>query len=501
MGPYVVRRSLAQRGDPTELYIAHDDQLARDVVLKIVPAEARARILREARALAAVDHHGIVRVHAIGEYGDDAFIAMEHVRGNDLAEVVQTRGPVHAARALRWFGAAAEALAAAHGAGIVHRALKPQNIIAIDRDRVKVVDFAMARRKSDEQPNDLRSMAYRSPEQLEHGFADEKSDIWALGCILYELTVGAPPFMGSSPEDLTASILKTEPAYPPQLAPAVRDLVTICLRKSSFARIGSMRELAVMAREGSAATPDYHTDPPPRVSLRPSAIVRPSASIRPSASMRPSSPSMRPSSPPSVREVVRGRMKGAAIRAAQAWFARTYGASISRALYERASPELRAIVRLDEPGFGIIPSGWYDAQTIGELLTVLQEVVSPNDPDDFYEKLGAAVSRDNVEGIYRSLFRLVTTPESLLANVQRVWRTYFDDGTLVARVPKPGELSLSLTAWSGHHPRLCRVVGFGLQHLLREVGWNGLVLERTACIAEDRDATSCELEGVYLPSA
>jgi serine/threonine-protein kinase len=485
-----VRRSLAQRGEPTDLYIAHDDQLARDVVLKIVPAEARGRILREARALAAVDHHGIVRVHAIGEHGDDAFIAMEHVRGNDLAEVVQTRGQVHPARALRWFGAAAEALAAAHGAGVVHRGLKPQNIIAIDRDRVKVVDFAMARRKSDEQPGDLRSMAYRAPEQLEHGFADEKSDIWALGCILYELAVGTPPFAGSSQDDLTASILKTEPVYPPQLAAAVRDLVTMCLRKSSFARIGSMRELAVMAREGSETTPDYHTDPPPRVSVRPSPSNRPSANVRPSAS-----------SPPPAREVLRGRMKGAAIRAAQVWFARTYGAGVSRALYERASPELRAIVRLDEPGFGIIPSGWYDAQAIGELLALLQEVTSPHDPDAFYEKLGAAVSRDNVEGIYRSLFRLVTTPESLLANVQRVWRTYFDDGTLVARLPKPGQLDLSLTAWSGHHPRLCRAVGFGLQHLLREVGWNGLVLERTSCISVDRDATACEFEGVYLPSA
>jgi predicted Ser/Thr protein kinase len=487
VGPYVVRRSLAQRGEPTDLYVAHDAQLARDVVLKIVPAEARVRILREARALAAVDHHGIVRVHAIGEYGDDAFIAMEYVRGNDLAEIVQSRGQVHPARALRWFGAAADALAAAHGAGVVHRGLKPQNIIAIDRDRVKVIDFAMARRKSDEHAGGSlshASMAYRSPEQLEHGFADEKSDIWALGCILFELTVGTAPFAGASTEELTAAIRETEPSFPLPLVDSVRDIVSLCLRKSSFARVGSMRELATMARESYAATPDHPTDPPPRVSVRPSVSV--------SASTPP---------PPPARELVRGRMKGAAIRAAQVWFARTYGAGVSRTLYTRASPELRAIVRLDEPGFGIIPSGWYDAHAIGELLGLLQEIASPRDADAFYEKMGAAVSRDNVEGIYRSLFRLVTTPDSLLSNVQRVWRTYFDDGTLVARLPRPGELELSLTAWSGHHPRLCRAVGFGLQHLLREVGWHGLVLERTACISDSRDATSCEFEGVYLPPA
>jgi len=529
----------------------------------------RARMLREARTLAAVDHAGIVRIYGAGEHEGKPWIAMELVRGTDLKRLLAERGPVPPPRALRWMLQATEALAAAHDVGVVHRDLKPSNLLLTHDDRIKVVDFGVAKRRMDpagsgdvltSQGEVLGTPAYLSPEQLEHGLADERSDVWGLGCVLFELCTGAPPFGRSSSAATTAAILRDEPIFSHAMAGAVVDVITACLRKSSFARVASMRELGALVKDAleqayapqtaSTRPSDKHSAASERASahervstheklstherlsthdrasrgapvrqsvapLPPSAAPLPSASPprasdappplsgrpplqRPSTGPRP----IRTSAPPPAQSsgpvrVTRGRMKGTAVRSGMLWFAERYGVETIARLWERSSAELRAIVRLDDPSFGIVASGWYDTRVVGELLAQLEESIGADDPDAWANALAEAIAKDNVGGVYRSLFRLITTPAMLEANAQRVWRTYCDEGILVASAPRAGELHLEIRHWTHHHGHTCRVVGFAVQHVLRAIGYEALVIERTQCVAEGD--TVCAFDGMYLP--
>ncbi|HEX3343427.1 MAG TPA: serine/threonine-protein kinase, partial [Polyangiaceae bacterium] len=190
MGPYVVERLLAE-GGMSVLYLARDES-GETLVLKMVPPElgtsmTRARLTREARALAAVDHPGIVRVLGTGEHEGVPFIAMDYVRGTDLKRVLAERGAMPVEVALRYAIQAAEALVAAHDAGVIHRDLKPSNLLLTPEGRIVLVDFGIAKRRTDTRDGDvltsarevLGTPAYLSPEQLEHGLADERSDVWA----------------------------------------------------------------------------------------------------------------------------------------------------------------------------------------------------------------------------------------------------------------------------------------------------------------------------------
>ncbi len=588
IGPYVVERKLAH-GGMSVLFLAHDTQLDRPVALKMLAEEVathatRARMLREARTLAAVDHPGIVRIYGAGEHEGKPWIAMELVRGTDLKRLLGERGIVTPARALRWVHQAADALAAAHDVGVVHRDLKPSNLLLTHDDRIKVVDFGVAKRRMDpsgsgdiltSQGEVLGTPAYLSPEQLEHGLADERSDVWGLGCVLYELCSGAPPFGRTNSAATTAAILRDEPAFPPNLTSAVIDVIQACLRKNSFGRVASMRELGALVRDAldqshppssapgpaerqsgsersrgssvrpSAAPPARPSESPPRASdtTRPPMSSAERASRSPSTAARrtatssralrsstiaPALPAerhslrpetMHPSERHSVREgagregaareaspregasgavrVSRGRMKGTAVRTGLLWFAERYGTDTVHPLWERASSDLKAVVRLDDPSFGIVASGWYDTRLVGELLGMLELAAGTDEGDDWANEVAEAIAKDNVGGVYRSLFRLITTPAMLEANAQRVWRTYCDEGILVANAPRAGEVQLEIRYWTHHHAYACRVVGYAIQHVLRAVGYEALVIERTACVS-DGDA-SCAFEGMYLP--
>jgi len=188
-----------------------------------------------------------------------------------------------------------------------------------------------------------------------------------------------------------------------------------------------------------------------------------------------------------------------AIRTGLLWFAQKYGADVIARVAEAAPPEVQALVRMDDPGFGIVASGWYDGERIGDLLLRLEAAVGiddPNESDAYNNALAAAIAKDNVSGVYRSLFRLITTPPMLEANVQRVWRTYVDEGVLTATSPRKGELRFEVRNWTHHHAELCRVVGYIMQHVLRAVGYEALVVERTQCVAQG-DAI-CAFDGMYL---
>jgi hypothetical protein len=200
---------------------------------------------------------------------------------------------------------------------------------------------------------------------------------------------------------------------------------------------------------------------------------------------------------PSVPPGRPGRVKGTAIRAGLTWYASTYGAQALQRIYDGATPELRGMLNMSDPAFGIIASGWYDAASIGEILESMEKVADPDDSEAYVNALTAAIAKDNVNGIYRSLFKLISAPSMLEAHAQRVWGTYVDEGTFVAKIPTPGTLEVSIRGWTNHHATLCRTVGFMIQNVLRAIGYTALVVERTSCVGEGDGL--CAFEGLFLP--
>jgi eukaryotic-like serine/threonine-protein kinase len=251
-------------GGMGEVYRAHDPQLQRDVAIKILPAtsltdpHSRARLLREARAAAALNHSAICTIHEVGEADGQVYIAMELVDGAPLDVVARGRHRVGADAVVQYGRQIADALAHAHGRHIVHRDLKSANVVVTSDGRIKVLDFGLAKRMADaamaetaatpptltEAGTVVGTPAYMAPEQLRGESADARSDIWSLGVVLYEVAAGARPFGGPSTFALTAQILHDAPAPLPASVPAgLRMLIDRCLEKSPDRRYQTAAEL------------------------------------------------------------------------------------------------------------------------------------------------------------------------------------------------------------------------------------------------------------------
>jgi hypothetical protein len=193
--------------------------------------------------------------------------------------------------------------------------------------------------------------------------------------------------------------------------------------------------------------------------------------------------------------VARGRVKGTAVRAGIMWFAQTYGEAGLARVVQLASPELAALLRPNDPALGLIASGWYDTLLIGELLGLVEHVAQPADVASFGSRVAEVVAKDNVGGVYRSLFRLVASPPLLEANAQRVWRTYVDEGELAVELRGEASFRAHVRGWAHHHLNVCRMLRPLLESLLREVGYAGLRVERVGCVAEG--TTQCTFDGAW----
>ena len=240
------------------VYRATDRVLGRQVAVKVRgPSpdgdETRAAMFqREARAAAGLNHPSIVAIFDIGEDGDVEYIVMEYVAGRTLAEVIRDEGPLPPQRAAAVAAAAADALAFAHAKGIVHRDVKPANIMIGPNGDVKVMDFGIARAVAagntlTRTAAVLGTAAYLSPEQAQGERADQRSDVYSLGAVLYEMLAGRPPFEGTNPIVVAAKHVREDPVPPadvrPGIPPGLQDVVLRAMAKRPRDRFGSADDM------------------------------------------------------------------------------------------------------------------------------------------------------------------------------------------------------------------------------------------------------------------
>jgi Tol biopolymer transport system component len=251
-------------GGMGEVYQAHDTKLGRDVAIKVLPeafahdADRLSRFQREAKLLASLNHPNIATIHGLEQSGGTNYLVMELVSGETLQERVKRDGAVPIDEALKIAVQIAEALEAAHEKGIIHRDLKPANVKLTPEGKVKVLDFGLAKAFAGDATTEdlsnsptlsmaatmqgviLGTAAYMSPEQAKGKAVDKRTDIFAFGCVLYELLTGKPAFHGEDVGDILASVVKTEPAFdalPANISPSIRVLLQRCLRKDRRQRV------------------------------------------------------------------------------------------------------------------------------------------------------------------------------------------------------------------------------------------------------------------------
>jgi serine/threonine protein kinase len=265
IGPYKIIERLGS-GGMGEVYLAQDARLDRLVALKVLPAyfvsdDTRLRrFQREARAASALNHPNILTIHEVGELDGVHFIATEFIDGHTIRELMAT-GDLSLTDVLDIVGQVADALSAAHVAGIVHRDIKPENIMRRHDGRVKVLDFGIAKlleRTTADIPAItgtqtetgvvLGTVGYMSPEQTRGLEVDERTDIWSLGVVLYEMLAHHAPFTGATSMDTMVAILDREPAslFPENADPSLHRLQTIVsqtLRKDKTERFQTAAEL------------------------------------------------------------------------------------------------------------------------------------------------------------------------------------------------------------------------------------------------------------------
>ncbi|HET6372287.1 MAG TPA: protein kinase, partial [Candidatus Polarisedimenticolia bacterium] len=269
---YRIERKIGEGGMGI-VYLAEDTRLGRRVALKVLPpelsgdSERRARFEREARAIAALNHPNIVTIHSVEDADGISLLTMELVDGQRLTQLLSRDG-MELGKLLEWSLGIADALVAAHRQGVVHRDLKPDNIMVTGDGRIKVLDFGLAKLRESVQEGYgttlptasitqegriLGTVSYMSPEQAEGKPLDHRSDIFTFGVVLYEMATGRRPFRGDTPISTISSILKDTPPPPHQIntsLPAqLGRIVRRCLAKEPERRYQSTDDLRNELRE------------------------------------------------------------------------------------------------------------------------------------------------------------------------------------------------------------------------------------------------------------
>jgi len=282
LGPYEIQSPLGA-GGMGEVYRARDTRLDRVVAIKVLPGhlasnpELRERFEREAKAISSLNHPHICALYDVGSQGGIDFLVMEYLDGETLADRLE-RGRVPLEEALPLARQMAEALEAAHDKGIVHRDLKPSNVAITADGHVKVLDFGLAtmravagaRADASNSPTLLATTpgmivgtaAYMSPEQANGKESDRSTDVWAFGCVLYEMLAGHRAFEGDTVSEILANVLKSEPAWqqlPPETPDGLRRLLHRSLQKDPRQRLRDIHDARLEMMEAHGTPPDRMT--------------------------------------------------------------------------------------------------------------------------------------------------------------------------------------------------------------------------------------------------
>ena len=280
LGPYEILSPLGA-GGMGEVYKANDTRLNRVVAIKVMrghmgaDSQLRERFDREAKAISSLNHPHICALYDVGSQDGIDFLVMEYLDGETLADRI-ARDPLSVAESLQIARQIAEALEAAHETGIVHRDLKPANVTISHGDHVKVLDFGLAKMRASaggeldlsNSPTEMRTTAgvilgtaaYMSPEQTKGKEADRASDVWAFGCVLYEMLTGHRAFMGDTASEIIASVLRTEPDWhqlPAETPEGIRRLLRRSLQKDQKLRFRDMRDARLEIDEARRSTADH----------------------------------------------------------------------------------------------------------------------------------------------------------------------------------------------------------------------------------------------------
>jgi len=290
VGPYEITGAIGA-GGMGEVYRARDPKLGRDVAIKVLPeafardAERMARFQREAKVLASLNHSNIASIYGLEDSSSTRALVMELVEGPTLADRVR-QGPIPIDESVRIARQIADALEYAHERGIVHRDLKPSNVKLTTDDAVKVLDFGLAKalegdvaavdistsptisRAATQAGILLGTAAYMAPEQAKGKAADRRADIWAFGCVLYEMLTGKQTFTGETVTDTLAAVIMRDPdlsQLPPATPMRVRVLLQRCLQKDPKQRLQAIGDARISLDEVLSGTSD--TTPQPQASL------------------------------------------------------------------------------------------------------------------------------------------------------------------------------------------------------------------------------------------
>ncbi|KND43093.1 MULTISPECIES: PQQ-binding-like beta-propeller repeat protein [Streptomyces] len=359
---------LLGRGGMGEVWVAHDTRIQRRVAVKLLQphlegGEGTRLFFREARTAGGLNHPGIVTVHDLGEDTDGTlFLVMEMLSGRDLSTVLRKDGPPPVADALGWTAQAADALAAAHAAGIVHRDLKPANLMLTDAGLLKILDFGIARYAATTTASSavVGTVAYMPPERLAGRPGDGRADLYALGCVLYELLTGERLFGDLETAALLVAHLQQVPTAPSQVRPGpgpeVDALVLELLAKDPDDRPATAAEVRDRLRAALPTSPRSAPDAAtmPAGPVAPDAMTVPAgpgAATRPATPARPRRPGPggAPDGPPGAPNGGAGR--GPAVDEGAQTAVRTVAASTPTAPTWATAPRGRSAA--DSVTFGI----------------------------------------------------------------------------------------------------------------------------------------------------
>ena len=283
LGRYKIT-SVLGRGAMGTVYQAHDPLIEREVAIKAISCagltrdeaeEFEQRFFREAKSAGQLTHPNIVTIHDVGRSGELSYIAMEFLVGHSLRDILDTHVSLPVERIVQIAAEIADGLAFAHARGIVHRDIKPGNIMVLDNGSVKITDFGIAQLPSSSLTligTAMGTPKYMSPEQVNGHKADGRSDIFSLGAVLYEMLTGRPPFSGAELNAILYQVLNGAPPLPssinPALPPGFDRIVARAMAKDADKRYANAAEMASDLRKvrqlpGLLQTP---TDNPPAVS-------------------------------------------------------------------------------------------------------------------------------------------------------------------------------------------------------------------------------------------